>query len=205
MMSKNLRKKGIVLLIVGLSIAGFLSTYAQSSALPVLDTATIEGQLDYIHQRTRVYDNFRAIRDDIFIKMKGNVKDSLSETKLKIAHLNSNLADRNFQIETLNSDLTRTKNERDESIRNKDSMSFIGIQMNKALYNSILWFVILGLLTVATVLFLLFKRAHAVTSQVKGQLETMQNEFEEHKKNSREKYEKLVVSHHNEIMKLKRS
>jgi preprotein translocase subunit SecF len=171
----------------------------------VLDTASIENQLNSIHQRTRVYDNFRAIRDDIFLKMKGNVNDSLNETKLDIATLNSNLADRNFQIETLNSDLTRTKNERDEAIRNKDSMSFIGIQMNKALYNSILWFVILGLLIVSAVLFLLFKRAHAVTSQIKEELKTMQTDFEEHKRSSREKYEKLVVSHHNEIMKLKRS
>jgi hypothetical protein len=191
--------------LTALLISGFWFASDAQTLSEVLDTATIENQLNSVHQRTRVYDNFRAIRDDIFLKMKKNVTDSLTAAKLEIATLNSNLADRNFQIETLNSDLTRTKNERDEAIRNKDSMSFIGIQMNKALYNSILWFVILGLLVVSAVLFLLFKRAHAVTTQVKGELETMQREFEEHKKSAREKYEKLVVSHHNEIMKLKRS
>ena len=137
--------------------------------------------------------------------MKGNVLDSLNGTKLEIANLNSNLIERNFQIETLNSDLARTKNERDEAIRNKDSMSFIGIQMNKGVYNSVMWFVVLGLIVVSVVLFLLFKRAHIVTTQVKNELATMQADFEAHKNNSREKYEKLVVSHHNEIMKMKRS
>lgn len=189
---------------IGMTLTGMLEMKGQTLT-EVLDTATIENQLSSIKRRTRVYDNFRAVRDDIFLKMQRNTLDSLNETKLEIARLNSNLADRNFQIETLNSDLTRTKNERDEAIRNKDSMSFLGILMNKTLYNSILWFVILGLLIVSAVLFLLFKRAHVVTTQVKGELETLQNDFEEHKKNSREKYEKLVVSHHNEIMKLKRS
>ena len=205
MRSKRLQKYSRKVWLAALLIFGFWFASDAQTLSEVLDTATIENQLNSVHQRTRVYDNFRAIRDDIFLQMKKNVNDSLTATKLEIATLNSNLADRNFQIETLNSDLTRIKNERDEAIRNKDSMSFIGIQMNKALYNSILWFVILGLLVVSAVLFLLFKRAHVVTTQVKGELETMQREFEEHKRSSREKYEKLVVSHHNEIMKLKRS
>lgn len=205
MMSKRVQRYSRKLMMSAFIMSGLWYASNAQTLSEVLDTASIENQLNSIHQRTRVYDNFRAIRDDVFLKMKGNVNDSLNETKLDIARLNSNLADQNFQIETLNSDLTRTKNERDEAIRNKDSMSFIGIQMNKVLYNSILWFVILGLLIVSAVLFLLFKRAHAVTSQVKGELGTMQKEFEEHKKSSREKYEKLVVSHHNEIMKLKRS
>lgn len=205
MMSKRLQRYSRKLMMTAVIMSGLWYASNAQTLSEVLDTASIENQLNSIHQRTRVYDNFRAIRDDIFLKMKGNVNDSLNEIKLDIARLNSNLADRNFQIETLNSDLTRTKNERDEAIRNKDSMSFIGIQMNKTLYNSILWFVILGLLIVSAVLFLLFKRAHAVTSQIKEELKTMQTDFEEHKRSSREKYEKLVVSHHNEIMKLKRS
>jgi len=204
MMRKIFRNYSFVFLLACMAIPGFVKVNAQTLS-EVLDTATIENQINSIHSRTRVYDNFRAIRDDIFLKMKGNVNDTLHESKLEIAHLNSTLTERNFQIETLNSDLTRTKNERDEAIRNKDSMTFIGIQMNKALYNSILWFVILGLLIVSAILFLLFKRAHIVTTQVKGELETMATDFEEHKRSSREKYEKLVVSHHNEIMKLKRS
>ena len=204
MMRKNLRKYGSILLMICITIPGFVKLNAQTLSA-VLDSASIESQLNSIHQRTRVYDNFRAIRDDIFVKMKGNVLDSLEGAKLEIALLNSNMIERNFQIETLNSDLSRTKNERDEAIRNKDGMSFIGIQLNKAVYNSIMWFVVLGLIVVSVMLFLLFKRAHIVTTQVKNELATMKTEFEEHKNNSREKYEKLVVSHHNEIMKMKRN
>ena len=135
-----------------------------------------KSQLEYIHERTRVYNDFRAIREDIFLKMKGNVLDSLDGAKLEIATLNSKLTEHSFQIETLNADLKRTKNDRDEAIRNKDSLSFLGIQLNKALYNTIMWFIILGFAVLATILFLLFKRTHMVTVQTKKQLEIFSND-----------------------------
>ena len=178
---------------------------AQSGILAVLDSATLENQLDYVHSNTRVYNNFRAIRDDVFLKMKQNAIDTLAKEKLQVAQLNSRLAERNFQIETLNTDLNRTKNERDEAIKNKNSLSFLGISMNKALYNSVMWFIVLGLAAFAIIMLVLFKRSHAVTSQTKSELETSQSEFNEYRKSAREKYEKLVVSHHHEIMKLKNS
>jgi len=133
------------------------------------------------------------------------VLDSLNALKLEMATMNGTLTESGYQIETLNSDLDRAKNERDEAIRNRDSLSFLGIQLNKALYNTIMWFIILGLAVVVVVFFLFFKRAHVVTVQTKKQLQEIQEEFETYRTASREKYEKLVVNHHNEIMKLKRS
>ena len=178
---------------------------AQYVTPAILDSAGMDSQLEYIEERTRIYNDFRAIREDIFQKLKRNAIDSLNAAKLDIATLESKLTDGNFQIETLNSDLNRAKSERDDAIRNRDSLSFLGIQMNKALYNSILWFIILGLAALGVIAILLFKRAQIVTVQTKKELEQMRDEFEEYRKNSREKYEKLVVSHHTELMKLKRS
>lgn len=194
-----------ILAIFCLSMVSVQSLNAQYVTPAILDTASLESQLTYIQERTRIYNDFRAIREDIFLKMKGNALDSLNEAKLEIATLNSRLTERNFQIEKLNSDLGRAKNERDEAIRNKDSFSFLGMQLNKILYNTIVWFIILGLAVLVVILFLLYKRTRIVTVQTKKEFDEIQNEFETHKKSSREKYEKLVVSHHSEIMKLKRS
>lgn len=194
-----------ILAIFCLSMVSVQSLNAQYVTPSILDTASLESQLTYIQERTRIYNDFRAIREDIFLKMKGNALDSLNEAKLEIATLNSRLTERNFQIETLNSDLGRAKNERDEAIRNKDSFSFLGMQLNKIFYNTIVWFIILGLAVLAVSLFLLYKRTRIITVQTKKEFNEIQDEFEAHKKSSREKYEKLVVSHHSEIMKLKRS
>ena len=179
--------------------------HAQSGALPVLDSALLEQQVEYLVNRTRIYDGFRAIRDDIFLKMTSNALDSLNKEKLEVAQLSTELRERDFQIENLQSDLSRAKQERDEAIRTKDSFSFLGIQMQKGAYNTFMWILVLLLLAAGAFLFLLFKRSHVVTSTTKKELENTQEEYEEYRKSSREKYEKLVVNHHNEIMKLKRS
>ena len=194
-----------ILLLTGLLLSSIQTVHAQSGASAVLDSALLEAQLDYVHDKTRVYNDYRAIRDDIFLKLKRNVKDTLNATRLEVEQLNSKLTERNFQIETLNSDLSRTNNEKDEALRNRDSLSFLGIQMNKGLYNVIMWFIVLGLAALGGIMVMLFRRSHQVTKEVKKELQTTQDEFGQYRKSSREKYEKLVVSHHSEIMRLKNS
>lgn len=194
----------VLLLLFIISIASPLK--AQTNAILVVqDSAALETQLDFLQERTRVYNNFRAIREDIFQKMKKNAIDSLNSEKLDVARLKSELIERNFEIETLNTDLARTKEERDQSIRTKDSFSFLGMQVQKGVYNMVMWIAVLGLLIVAVLLFLMFKRSFVVTNQTKSELENIQKEYDEYRKSSREKYEKLVVSHHNDMMRLKRS
>ena len=179
---------------------------AQSNTIiAVLDSAAFEEQLEFLHEKTRVYNDFRAIREDVFLKIKKNAIDTLRKEKLEIARLNSELSEREFQIETLNTDLSRAKTERDQAIRTKDSFEFLGMEVHKGLYNTIMWIVVLGLVILGAFLFLMFKRSFAVTSQTKQELQTIQEDYEEHRKSSREKYEKLVVNHHTELMKLKRS
>lgn len=181
-----------------------LPSPAQYVTPAVLDTTDMETQLDYIQERTRIYNDYRAIREDMFQKFKGNVLDSLNSFKLQIATLNSRLAEREFTIETLNSDLNRANNDREEAYRNRDSLTFLGIQMKKGVYNTIMWCVVLGLAVLSAFVFLLFKRSRVVTVQSRKELKELQEEHETYRKTSREKYEKLVVNHHNEIMKLKR-
>ena len=204
-MKRTIFKNTAILLFTGMFISMGQAVDAQSGASAVLDSALLEAQLDYIHENTRIYNDFRAIRDDIFQKLRRNVKDTLNATKLEVEELNSRLTERDFEIESLNTDLTRANNEKDEAIRNRDSLSFIGIQMTKTLYSSVMWFIILGLAALAVITFILFRRSHQVTKDVKDKLQSNQDEFDLYRKSSREKYEKLVVSHHSEIMRLKNS
>jgi hypothetical protein len=178
---------------------------AQAGAEAILDSATMEVQVEYLTDRTRVYDGYRAIRDDLFRKLTTNAVDSLNNEKLVVEGFKSKLTERDVQIETLNADLEKAREERDQAIRTKDSFEFLGLQLQKGIYNSIMWILVLGLLALAILLFLMFKRSHVVTTHTKKELANVQEEFEEYRKSSREKYEKLVVSHHNEIMKLKKS
>ena len=59
-----------ILAIFCLSMVSVQSLNAQYVTPAILDTASLESQLTYIQERTRIYNDFRAIREDIFLKMK---------------------------------------------------------------------------------------------------------------------------------------
>ena len=170
-----------------------------------MDTGKLEDQLNYIHERTLIYENYRAIREDIFQKMRSNAMDSLSVAKENIHELDGLLTDRNNEIDSLNNNLQSTKEELDQAIKNRNSLTFLGISMSKALYNTILWSVIIALAVILVLVFLSYSRNRIITVQTQKDLEEIRGEFDTYRTTSRERYEKLVVSHHNEVKKLKES
>jgi hypothetical protein len=192
-----------VLGIIILNLSGIYCAQAQTSTPEVLDTATLQQQLDYMEERMNIYNGYRAVRDDIFLKMNKNSLDSLSAAKREISQLEASLTTTQSDMASLQKTLQQTSEDRDLAIKNKNSMSFIGIQMNKALYNSILWIIILALVALLIILFLMFKRSFVVTRQTTKDLEEIKEEFESYRQQSRERYEKLVVQHHQEVLKLK--
>ncbi len=183
--------------------SGLNDIQAQVSTPEVLDTATLQEQLDYLRQRTNIYNGYRAVRDDIFLKMNKNALDSLEAAKSKITQLESLLENTRSDMVSLEQTLQQTSEDRDLAIKNKDSLSFLGIQMNKTFYNSIMWLMVVSLAALLVIIFLLYRRSFAVTRRTRRDLEESREEFENYRQQSRERYEKLVVQHHKEILKLK--
>jgi len=177
----------------------------QTTMPEVMDTGKLADQFNYIHERTRIYENYRAIREDIFQKMRGNAMDSLSAAKLNIDNLDRLLLESNAEIDSLNRGLQKTKDELALAIKNKNNLSFLGITMSKTYYNTIMWLVIIALTVILVLLFLTFSRNRTITVQLRKDLNEVREEFDEYRKSSRERYEKLVVSHFNEIKRLKES
>jgi len=177
----------------------------QTTMPEVMDTGKLGDQFNYIHERTRIYENYRAIREDIFQKIRGNAMDSLSAAKLNIDNLDRLLLASNAEIDSLNRGLQKTKDELALAIKNKNSLSFFGITMSKTYYNTIMWTVIIALIALLVLLFLTFSRNRTITVQLRKDLDEVREEFDEYRTSSRERYEKLVVSHFNEIKRLKES
>lgn len=169
----------------------------------ILDSGTLIEQYNYLNDRTRIYNDFRAIREDMFQQIRTNSLDSINAVKQDLLKLGSRFNEANVQIEELQAELRETNDRLDEAIKNRDRLSFFGIPMNKTLYNSIVWTIIAGLAFLSAILFLTNKRLLVTARRNKRDLEETREEFEVHRKHSREKFEKMVVQHHNELRKLK--
>lgn len=179
------------------------SSIAQSRMPEIMTNGTLSEQMNYVNDRTRIYENYRAIREDIFQQMKNNAIDSLLNAKETIYAISSENTDLENTISGLNLEISSLEEEKNEAIRNRDSLLFFGINMTKSAYNKLLWSIIIVLLSLTLFVFLLFKRSHSVTRSALTDLEDIKREFEEFRKVAHENKEKLIVSHFNEIKKLK--
>jgi hypothetical protein len=192
-----------VALIIALFLVIPLSVTGQTAMPEALSDSTLKDQLNYIQVHTLIYENYRAIREDMFQKIKNNVLDSLSAEKSEINRLKGFTLKLGRTIDSLNTFLEETKNKLDEITRTKNSIRILGLEVNKITYNTIMWLIVAGLITILAFGFLGLKRNMIITIRSKKEFEELKNEFEAYRKASREAREKMSMAHFNEIKKLK--
>jgi tetrahydromethanopterin S-methyltransferase subunit B len=189
----------IIILIIMASNKGF----AQRPLPDELLTNTIEGQIDYIEERTRIYENYRAIREDMFQKINSNIIDSLNAYKNEIRDLNNRISSLDNANEALQNTLDETKSSLDEVTRTKNDISLFGLEISKVVYNSIMLVIIAALIILLVMGFMLYKGNRFVTNRTREDLKNLREEFEEYRQASRRAREKMTMDHFNEIKKLK--
>ena len=169
----------------------------------ILQKSSLKEQLNYIEEHTIIYENYRAIREDMFQKIKRNVTDTLSSLNIKIAGLNKTASALNRTIDTLRTNLSSTQTRLEEMTVTKNSIRVAGIEANKATYNKIMWTILAGLVATLLVGLLVLRRNLSVMSDTKREFQELKTEFEAYRKTSREAREKLTMDHFNEVKRLK--
>jgi hypothetical protein len=164
---------------------------------------SLNEQMNYIQEKTRIYENYRAIREDMFQTVKKNATDSLSKARQNILLLKNHSGDLDNSIDSLKNSLEDVRQELSRMTVTKNSLQLFGFNVNKTLYNSIMWLIIAALAGCLSIGFLVFKRNHAVTVHTKKEFEELKKEFEAYRKASREAREKMSMAHFNELKKLR--
>jgi hypothetical protein len=189
----------VIIMVSGLSLRG----ESQSNIPDELLKSTLKGQMDYIQGKTRIYEDYRAIREDMFQLIKRNSLDSLKMAMNQISSLKGVAASRNFTIDSLNSSLISTGKKLEEMSNTKNSISIFGIEIRKNTYNAIMWLTIAILAGSLVAGFLSYKRDRIVTMHTKRGYEDLKKEYDAYKKASREAREKMSMTHFNEMKKLR--
>jgi len=176
---------------------------SQSGVPDVLQQGTITEQMNYIQEKTRIYEDFRAIREDMFQKLKNNATDSLRAAKNNIRSLQNTATRLNLSIDSLNTTLGTVRQDLESMTKTKNSIKLLGIEINKTAYNTVMWIIIALLAGTLAIGFLAFKRNHTITAHTKKEFEELKKEFEAYRKASREAREKMSMAHFNELKKLR--
>lgn len=174
------------------------------TAMPTeLTSNTIQDQINYVEKHTRIYDNFRAIREDIYQKINRNFIDTLLAEKSRVTALKNLTSDLNSKTDSLNVLLNTTRINLEAATTTKNNIRVLGVEIKKGAYNTIMWTVVGGLAFLLAIGFLVFKRNLTVLLRTEKDLKELKDEFAAYKQTSRLAREKLEMDNFRAIQKLK--
>jgi len=192
----------IFLVITMISASGIIRSNAQTPD-NVFEQGTISEQMQYLEDRTRIYENYRAIREDMFQNLSRNVLDTIASVKRSLSGIILQNATLENRVDSFQMALQNTDKELSEVTRTKNSISFLGIGINKTAYNGFMWTILIILAGLLAAGYKIFIKNRITTMTATRELEDLRIQFEEHKKKARMERERMSTEHFNELRKLR--
>jgi hypothetical protein len=192
-----------IVLIFAVIIIAAAKANSQTVIPPELTGNALKEQIKYMEEHTRIYENYRAIREDMYQKLNTNILDSLAAEQAIIAGLKYTAASLKAENDSLKTFLEITSKNLEEMTATKNSIKVLGMEVRKGSYNSVMWIIIAGLICILSIGFVIFKKCLVSSFRTGKELEKLREEFEAYRQSSRIAREKLEMDHFNEIKKLK--
>ena len=194
------------LIVTLLLISGFaLSfTFAQSEASLSLDSGSVDSQFEYVIKKSNNYQQYEVIPKEWMQQLRSQVADTLTGMRSEKSELKQELNRRASKIKELTNQLASTQDSLQNSRAAQDEMTLLGAAMTKGNYRLVMWSVI-GILFLLLLIFIIrFRQSNVITVRSKENLANLQEEFDQHRKRSLEREQKLRRELQDELNKQRR-
>ncbi len=181
---------------------------AQDETTPKNEDTSVSGQFETIIRKSTNYrqagKRYEVVRLLELETLRKNILDSISTANGTIIDLRATIAENETSISSLNTKLDETTKNLNQLTEEKDSMSFFGAMVSKGTYKIIVWSIIFGLLAFLLFFIYRFKNSNFLTQQAKSALADVEAEFEQHRRRSLEREQKISRELQDEINKNKK-
>lgn len=176
------------------------STFSQETE-EVKEDTSIKGQFDKIYRTSTTYQVYKVISKDKYQLLKSNVLDSIKKLETLITEKENQLNSERENIKATKNLLSKTQADLLTSNKKENSISLFGFQMSKIKYNILLWSIIVISLLLLSYFVFKFFRSNTLTKEAQNNLLDVEQEFEQHRKKSLEREQKLRRQLQDEINK----
>ncbi|SHO62255.1 hypothetical protein [Algoriphagus zhangzhouensis] len=186
-------KKIALGLLFGIFLISTANIQAQESAESKgsLNSGTIDSQFDYIYSVSNNFQEYKVVKRSNLDKLQSNILDSMKTMRSEVLQLKTQIGSKNDSISSLNQVLGQTETEKQEAIAAKDNFTIFGIGIHKAVYSSFMWLLV-GALAIALGFFSFqYFRSFKKIRKAQKDLEEVQEEFDQHRKNTLDRERKL--------------
>lgn len=195
----------ISLFICFLTLPIYLAAQQNGNYPEELNSGNIESQLDYLYNNSGNYTNngirFKVTRTREFEKLRENLLDSIrtfrsdvQSLKETISAYNEKIKDQQQKLDDVSTSLTQVTNE-------KDSISFLGNNISKMTYGTIIWTLFTILLLLLADFIYRYSKSNALTKEAKSKLLDLEEEYEEYRRKALEREQRISRQLHDEMNK----
>jgi hypothetical protein len=189
--------------IIGFPVAVFAQSVNSTPESNPVEKGTLIEQLDYSISKSSTYQDMKMIKISTLNQFKTNISDTLKKYDIIITELQQKLNTQTQKVDTLSSELQRAKQNFDQAKREQNSLSFLGIILEKGVYQSLTISIILILGLGLLMMFYLLKKNQSQVSETNQALEELKKEFESHRKRALEREQTMARNHLSELNKLR--
>jgi hypothetical protein len=175
----------------------------ETAEKPGIGRGSIESQFNYVLYRSEKVEDYKMVRSWWLYSLKSQVLDTLKILHQNLEDAQSLISAKDKEIGSLAAAVDNAGKKLETTIKEKDSMSLLGLKTSKKIYNGITWIIILALLVFLSVFVLLFKKSNSVTLTLKSELNESKAEFEEYRKRALVREQQVVRELYDEILKYK--
>lgn len=154
-------------------------------------TVTIDQQFTEVIEGSNNYQQFKVIEKVKMSRLQANTKEKISSLRTEIASLKSEMETKQTAALKVRTDLENTQQALEITKSEKDSIVFLGSQMQKGTYQTMMWSIV-GLLFLGLLFFIYkFKNSHTLTKEAQHKLDETEAEFDNYRRKALEKEQKL--------------
>lgn len=190
-----MKRKKRILLVATLALTS--TVFAQGNV------RTINNQFSSLFNKSSNYQNYKIVDKQSLLDLQQNVEDSISNYKGKIAEGQSLVLQHQKELADVSQKLETVEQELKTSLAKEENFEFLGIAANKNTFQTVILLLFALLLAMAGVFYYRFKKSNVDTKDALNKLRDTDEEFEEFRKLSLEREQKIRRQLQDEINKNK--
>lgn len=164
----------------------FNLTFAQVSS-----ETTIDEKFQELITNSNNFKGYKVVDTDQLTTLQQLTSNRIAELKEEIAASKEAAATQKAQMAQLKAELESMEAQLNAVTSEKDNITFLGMSLSKAAYNTTMWSII-GILVLALALFVVrFRRSHVHTSEARKNLSELEKEFDAYRVKALEKEQRL--------------
>lgn len=187
-----MEKKISLFLLILFTFSSLQLTYSQTSESGnSLKSGTIDSQFEYIYKNSNNFQEYKVVKKTNLDQLKSNILDSMKMMRGEVTTIKGVLANKNDSIATLNSSLEVTESDMQAAIDAKDNFEFLGIGIEKSVYSTMMWLIVIGLAVALGFFSFQYSKSSSKIRKAQKDLVEVQEELENHRKSTLERERKL--------------